>query len=198
MKRVLSIDFDYFIDTDSNTRSCNFPDGVDNLEKEVNDLIWSSHYKTYPELHNIGVIPEYFLFKEWLKSIPIKYPSIIGESHSDIVKVFNKTRLTELISVVNIDFHHDNYIYGGDTLTCGNWVRFLMNDRPDTDFLWVRREDSELKSLSGPFPYPETTDISCCLKDGYDYVFLCFSPEWTPPHLRDYFIELCKLVDRFY
>ena len=190
MKRILSIDFDYFINTGIYTRNEKFPDGEDHLAN-VQD-IWLNHYLKYPEIHNIGVTLNFHNYCRALRSLE-KGKVLIADSHADIVKVFNDIDVDERLEVVNIDFHHDNYITGGDTLDCANWVRHLMTKRPNTKFYWVRREDSETVSLEGEFPYPHGIEYLNTLD--FDYVFLCFSPEWTPPHLRPYFNDLCRAVD---
>ena len=42
---------------------------------------------------------------------------------------------------------------------------------------------------------PVPTQSETSLADNivkYDYIFLCFSPEWTPPHLASYYRRLIK------
>ena len=40
--RILSIDFDYFVDTDMDTRLMYFPDGNDSLPAKLNEFIWDN------------------------------------------------------------------------------------------------------------------------------------------------------------
>lgn len=196
MKRILSIDFDYFIDTDINTRNEKFPDGSDNhLTDDAIQDMWFYFYNKHPEIHNIGVTESFFNIQYFLSKLE-KGRVLVAESHADIIKVLVDTDiLKEELEVINIDFHHDTYITGGNNFDCANWVRHLMTSKPDTNFTWVKREDSEVYSLEGVFPYKSTEDYINTITKEYDYIFLCFSPEWTPPHLRPYFKELCRAVD---
>ena len=187
MKRILSIDFDYFIDTDIHTRNTKFPDGVEK-SKHLNLSSWYYAHQKFPNLIHIGVIEEFhnvYMFLSKLK----KGKVLIADSHRDIIKLFNHIPLYENLEVVHIDFHHDCYISSGAKLDCANWVRHLKSEKPDTHIVWYRREDSELESLEGEYPYPHTTDL--VLEGEFDYIFLCFSPEWTPPHLDFYFESMC-------
>lgn len=191
-RRILSIDFDYFLDTDIATRNMKFPDGVD--EKQPLEMLtdWDRAYSLFPELHNIGLIDEYRICcnnLSWLRFGKV----LVADSHKDIAKLFPLIREEDDLEVIHIDFHHDNYITGGDKVDCANWVRHLMISRPDNTALeWIRREDSEMVSLMGAFPYPNTRDF--VIEGEFDYIFLCFSPEWTPPHLKPYFDEMCERV----
>ena len=103
---------------------------------------------------------------------------------------FDNIKDDEDLELINIDFHHDMYVTGGDTLDCGNWLRFLADIKPNAKITWVRREDSQVESLGGSFPYYHTTDITE-VQGEFDYIFLCFSSPWTPPHLMAKFAKMC-------
>ena len=182
MKRILSIDFDYFINTDIKTRNTLFPDGVEKPEP-ICYADWNTNYHCHPELNSITIIGDFFKMYDFLKNQKSR-EVFVYNSHRDIKRVLDLLK-DEQLEVVNIDFHHDYYISSGNTLDCANWVRHLMTNKPDTKFKWIRREDSEVESLEGEFPYPHTTEFK--LEGEFDYIFLCFSPEWTPPHLMPYF-----------
>lgn len=191
-RRILSIDFDYFIDTDIDTRNNKFPDGID--EKTEKELVreWGIMYDKYPEIHSIGVIEDFNKCCEELSNLETG-KVLISNSHKDIAKLFPLIDPQDKLEVIHIDFHHDNYISSGSKLDCANWVRHLMQLRyENTRIEWIRRNDSETVSLEGVFPYYTTRDFRI---DGeYDYIFICLSPEWTPPHLIILFEELCKSV----
>ena len=187
--RILSIDFDYFIDTDIDTRNFKFPDGVDDKPEERLKRDWGVMYSKYPEIADIEVIGQFYFMCGYLYSKEFK-GVYVADSHKEIECLIKRINPEEEVDVVHIDFHHDNYISGGNTLDCANWVRHLMNKKPDTNIVWIRREDSEIESLTGEFPYAHTTDIISCLEGDFDYLFLCFSPEWTPPHLRPLFNDM--------
>lgn len=190
-RRILSIDFDYFINTDIKTRNDLFPDGVDEKPKEDLDNEWSIMYQKNPEITDIGVVDTFETCCNCLKELRFG-EVIVADSHKDIAGIFSKLSSHDHLEVINIDFHHDNYISGGNKVDCANWVRHLMRHFPDTEFTWMRREDSEMISLEGEFPYRSTTDF--VIEGEFDYIFICFSPEWTPPHLYNKFKELCQSV----
>lgn len=186
MPRILSIDFDYFLDTDVETRNNKFPDGVElKSEKEIKED-WEEACSVYPEIKNIGVISDYFYLLDNLPHVSDKCLFLCSDSHKDISQFFHfVVPNEEKIEVVNIDFHHDTYISGGTKIDCANWLRHLTELRPDTEVLWIAREDSETVSMLGDFPYPISFKIEDIGSEPYDFIFLCFSPEWTPLHLKN-------------
>lgn len=192
MQRILSIDFDYFIDTTIEVRDNCFPDGHDNFSPAMTKFIWDRRYE-FHDIKDIGVIPDYTKICEFLRNLK-GGRVLIADSHREIAQLFDKIRPEEDLELIHVDFHHDMYITGGDGLDCGNWLRFLTTLRPDTDVTWVRREDSETDSLSGEFPYNHTTDINA-VQGEFDLIFICFSSPWTPPHLLDKFVEMCLNTD---
>ena len=192
-KRLLSIDFDYFIGTDIDTRNEKFPDGVDKKLKSELKREWEYFYKRYPEIREIRLLNRFEYVKECLSNLKCG-EVIIADSHADIGELFSKIHKEEELELVHIDFHHDNYISGGSKLDCANWLRHLMDNRyeDNTHILWCMRPDSEIECLMGDFPYPKTEDLA--IMGEFDYIFICFSPEWTPPHLYPKFLEMCRCV----
>lgn len=188
--RILSIDFDYFIDTTIEVRDNCFPDGYDNFSPAMTQFIWNSRYDFYEDiLKNIGLIADYGTMCEFLANLK-GGKVLIADSHREIQNFFSEIKADEELEIINIDFHHDMYVTGGDTLDCGNWLRFLVDLKPDANVTWVRREDSDVESLDGDFPYHHTTDISE-VHGEFDLIFICFSSPWTPPHLLDDFKRMC-------
>lgn len=195
-RRILSIDFDYFIDTDLATRNDKFPDGVDVKPKPQLDAEWQLFYDQYPEIKEIGVIDDFDLMKNNLSSLRFG-EVVVADSHRDIGKLFPLIKDGDDLEVIHIDFHHDNYLGMSHEIDCSNWLRVLMDKRDlsKTRIEWIKRSDSETSSIAGEFPYCSTEDF---VIDGeFDYIFLCFSPEWTPPHLYKKFVELCQSVSHF-
>lgn len=187
-KRILSIDFDYFIDTDVNTRDDKFPLGIDCVPRNIIENQWNNTYSKYPELKEIGVTKEYEQCMNLLFDLE-KGKVLIAESHRSISNLFPLIMDADELEVINVDFHHDNYISSGNRVDCANWVRHLKQLKPNAEILWVRREDSEIESLEGEFPYKHTSDFSNVTGE-FDYIFLCYSPEWTPLHLRPFYYNL--------
>lgn len=200
MKKVLSIDFDYFIDTDVEIRNNVFPNGLDYAPKELIDQEWENLYHSYPELKDIGVIKDFYLVVDYLKRNKAWHKLgenvLFADSHSEIKSVLDKIPLEETIHITNVDFHHDYYHYftGGNSYNCSNWLRRLIEERPFTSVTWIKRSDSECVTLSGEFPYYMTTRIKKTLEKDYDYIFICLSPEWTPPHLIKYYNILLETL----
>lgn len=191
--RILSIDFDYFVDTDMNTRLMYFPDGNDNLSIEMNKFIWDIHYRDKEDLKNIGIIKDYDTMCEFLNTLKTGR-FLYADSHREIEKFFSEIRPDEDLELINVDFHHDMFVTGGNELDCGNWLRFLVELKPDAKITWIRREDSDTDSLFGEFPYNHTSDISK-VHGEFDLVFICFSSPWSPPHLYDKFIDMVNCIN---
>lgn len=197
MVGILSIDFDYFLDVSSEERDKYFPDGSDEIPKDKLESMWEERYLKYPKLRKVGVIKEYNLLKNYLLTLNIHNENFYkAETHKDIRNLINKIPRNIQLYIVNIDFHHDYYHYyrGGDIYNCGNWLRRLVEERPDTKVKWVRRKDSQLYSLEGIFPFAHTADIKAIFNEKFDYIFICKSPEWSPPHLNSKYEELSHFI----
>lgn len=197
MVGILSIDFDYFLDVSTEERDTYFPKGSDEIPKDELAYMWEERYHIYPKLREVGVINEYYQLKNYLLTLNIhKDCFYMAETHKDIKNLVLKIPCTEKLYIVNIDFHHDYYHYyrGEDNYNCGNWLRRVVEERPDTKVKWIRRKDSQLYSLEGMFPFEHTTDITSIFNDKFNYVFICKSPEWSPPHLNKKFEELSHFV----
>lgn len=177
--RVLSIDFDYFIDTNIDTRNNVFPDGYDEIPKDELKDLWNEVYIENPSVSEIGVTKEYYDLLDYLKTHKGSR-ILVCDSHKDIEMLFRTNEPIE--ELVHVDFHHDNYCTGS-SLTCANWVRFFKEQYEEAKLTWVHREDSEIMSLFGEFPYDRTTNFNDFVQGDFDYIFICLSPEWTPPHL---------------
>ncbi|NLY70257.1 MAG: hypothetical protein GX076_01000 [Clostridiales bacterium] len=197
MVGILSIDFDYFIEASFKEREIYFPKGSDEIPKDKLKAMWKERYFRYPKLKEVGVIDEYYFLKKYLKLMSInKNHFCKSYSHKSIKKVIDKIPKGLQIKIVNIDFHHDYYHYynGDDSINCSNWLRRVIEERPDTEVKWIRREDSQIYSLEGRFPFEHTTDIKEVINEKFNFVFICRSPEWSPPHLSDKFEELAMSI----
>lgn len=194
---VLSIDFDYFIDISAEIRNTCFPYAEDTSDEEEVNRRWEQSYRDYPALREIGLINDYGRIQDGLRLIMEEHAPevLIRESHRELYDAIRE-RGNRLGRLVNVDFHHDWYcMYGGGEITCANWLRKLEEVFPPIqDMVWVKRADSETECLAGRFPYRMTEDIRAVTeKADYHLVYLCYSPEWTPPHLRVFFERLCAV-----
>lgn len=195
--RVLSIDFDFFQDTDKDTIANCYPDGVD-LPSDLSNIIWASHYANYSnELHKVSINKDllYDLY-DILYNQSINIPVLITQSHVNIYNFINNlTDKNQVLSIVNVDLHHD-VCNDNPTVDCGNWISHLCKEHPNSNVHWICRELSmECYNLSiKDFPIELNFDK---IKDGYfDAIFICRSDMWLPPHLDNYFHDLlleCKL-----
>ena len=115
---------------------------------------------------------------------------MIANSHKEIIELISDSIALALcdgisIEVDNVDFHHDRFD-NGSNLNCGNWVLWL-DDLVDLKYRWVSRKDSERGE--------ELCEIGISdLREDYDYIFLCKSDVWSPPHLDKKFNELQRLL----
>ena len=191
MLRVLSLDWDFFIDCDFNYRQKYFPEGrFENRINETKDLLWAEKYVEHPSLFSVKVKQDAY---KWLKNI-CKLQAcnncFASESHKDIYKFILKYthRITSL-EIWNLDFHHDYYRGNKGRLTCGNWARRLKRYR-EYKYYWVKCDDSVTESLDTEVIYKELSDVpwDC------DLVFLCRSDLWSPPHLDSKFREVERLL----
>lgn len=199
MVGVLSIDFDYFIDASSQVRDMYFPNVNDEIANNKLQSMWEERYLRYPELKKIGVIDDFYILKKFLMELNIPKGNFIkADSHKYIKNIIERLPGILQLMMVNIDFHHDYYHYykGSDYCNCGNWLRRVMEERPDIKVKWIRRKDSQIYCLDGIVPFEHTEDIKSIYNEKFDYVFLCRSPEWSPPHLKNKFEEMAFSVSK--
>ena len=196
MKRVLSIDWDYFINCSARDRLFLFPDaGNEYISEQLQLFIWDSHYKSYPQIRKIGVTKDFDLMKEVCLSYRGISP-LVAVSHRHIYDyIESNTRENEVIEVYNVDFHHDMYHYrseGGD-VNCGNWVNCLQKIRPNMKYHWIKRSDSDLNNIEGEVKCIYSP-IEVLRRVKFDMLFLCRSDCWSPPHLDKKFLDLVDAI----
>ena len=199
MYGILSIDFDYFIAASSAERDRYFLRGGEDIPRDELRALWAERYARYPQIRVIGVVPEFAAFKRYLEHLPVDADHVfLSETHRAIKDVIDALPRSWPLRIVNIDFHHDYYHYysGGDYCNCGNWLRRVLEERPATQVKWVRREDSQLTTLEGDVPFEHTTDLGSVFLEPFDCVFMCRSPEWSPPHLSRRYEELVRALWR--
>ena len=202
MKRILSIDWDYFINATHQQRYMLFPDGGnENLNKELQNFVWGIRYQDSKELESIGILKNEYNDIHNILNRFSEPPHYTTDKHKKEMLVtvshkwaFNfikeRTKRHEEFEVYNIDFHHDMYSVGGE-VDCGNWVNHLLKQRPRMKYFWIKREDSDdtdRRYNSCSFESLKELD--------FDYVFLCRSDCWSPPHLDMYFETLYAFVMR--
>ena len=200
--KVLSIDWDYFVDCPIEFKMANFPDGGnENLSDHILDYTWVSRYGQCSKLKDVKVDDrEMVALVMLLKKVITQHTKVvIADSHKDIYKYLEELRSTKMpIDLYNIDFHHDMYEFQDADVDCGNWLRMFMradNSHDQDKFTWVRREDSELSRYDS-INEGSVVGIPKDITTPFQLVFLCRSGVWSPPHLDGNFLSLCRLLNK--
>lgn len=202
MKRIfdiLSIDFDYFVDADIDTRDTLFPQGIDDSNESYLDQ-WEKCYRDYPKLLDIGVKhAELETLINFLYAPPY-IPAVASPTHKDIYNMCTKRLCNGFeLTVANVDFHHDmfDYAHSEDEVNCGNWAKKLKEKYPrEFQYEWLGALDSETRQLGGgSIPMSSLSLEGLLNRYSYDTMFLCLSSAWTPPHLDTYFRTLLNLLN---
>lgn len=203
--KVLSIDFDYFQETDAYTMVSNYPDGVD-ASTMLSSLIWTGHYVVKPEqkgnlLENVKINDH--LYKEMVRILRNQKdsttPVLVCNSHvhiyDEIVHRFPEHQQEggELF-IDHIDFHHD-FDNGNKSVDCGNWVGKVLEKFPDAHIRWFARElGVDIFKIDSEKLKPFAFNLDAILEEQYDFIFLCRSDNWLPPHLDMYFDDLLQEI----
>lgn len=187
--KILSIDWDYFIDATMSQRMSMFPDGGnENLPAYIANILWVSHYDG--KLENIGIKEKDLEVAKDL--IANNFNKImIADSHKHIYDFIQNNFDEDIIEVTNIDFHHD--LYGINDIErcdvdCGNWMVKLC-DEYDCSYRWVKQSDSDDELDNKNFCEIENATILDLIKEKFDLLYICKSSIWSPPHLDKYFID---------
>lgn len=91
MAKILSIDFDYFIDASNLEREIYFPRGGDEIPSEQLETIWQMKHAQYSQLPKIGVIEQFYTMKNYLRLLEIKKDNFYNsDSHKNIKKLIDR------------------------------------------------------------------------------------------------------------
>lgn len=195
--RILSIDWDYFIDASLESRVADFPDGHV-FGQQLESIIWASHYASNSGLAKMGVntkalsrVKENILPR--IRAGRIRM-IMCAFNHNECYQFIHKCLCVDEednISLTNIDFHHDTWEVEDNSVTAGNWLTHLKQEFGDAAKLrWVGCKDSPGSDYSWLSP----VSLSAALKLEYDYIFICKSGLWSPPHLDGRFNDLAYAV----
>lgn len=195
---VLSIDWDFFIDATTFERAMLFPDNnTETIPQEIQDICWANRY-TNPKL--IGITIDHLAIHTISRLFgsntfnPIKI--YVMDSHKYCYD-FVKTILNAGISIkhlINIDYHHDCYYYSPYSIHCGNWLYKLILEHPEIHYRWIKRlDDLENDELTPCIELDLSTDLNEIFKFDWNFVFICKSSVWSPPHLD---CDFSNLVNR--
>lgn len=189
--RILSIDWDYFIDASVKERAAYFPDATtDSRETFLQSLVWANRYVANPNLMELGVIYDYDMVCGFLQKPQKSKAIMVADSHRHAHDfIMKNVKKSSEIELINIDFHHDlyqSYENKGEP-HAGDWALKLQEKLPKLKLKWVKRDDSEMPDL----PIEEIS-IKEALQGAFDIIFLCRSGAWSPPHLDGAFIEMAE------
>ena len=191
MLRVLSVDWDYFINASAQERAEHFPDVPDEgYSKSLQDVIWTSRYSEDNYLLSIGVDPLVERLAADIKYIPYV---VIADSHRWMyqftVRMLQEKKEEEL-HIFNIDFHSDCRD-DLDKLDCGNWYSHLMS-KYHGFFFWLGRKDSYIVKKPRKLRFQTDYNQAGIASVQWDMLFVCRSDMWSPPHLDNEFIRIFK------
>jgi hypothetical protein len=110
---------------------------------------------------------------------------MVTDSHRyayDFIKNQMYEQHANQLHVTNIDFHHDVYDMGSNSVDCGNWLRILMKEyhSENDSFAWVRRSDSDMDRTSNRL---QCVHLDSIKSKTWNVIFICRSGMWSPPHL---------------
>ena len=196
--KILSIDFDYFMDISRNNLfMC--PDGID-LPQETTCLTWGSRYAT-AKMNGINMDEIIKFDNEGFDLVMDKImedyrdiPVLICNSHIHIYDfIINMyDRENDTLEIFHIDQHSDV----GSTevaLDCGNWVSYIKADVPEVKIHWISKKelyDEDIHNMIMPLDIIEGIT--------FDAIFLCKSATWLYPRFDCYFEEMaCALFDNY-
>jgi len=210
--RILSIDWDYFINATMDEKVDMFPDaGTERFSIDLSNFIWASRYSNAilhkkrdsknKLLTDFSVISDYQKLRKFLRNLSFKNPYtpiIIAESHYVMYPLVHENFEENDVEIVNVDFHHD--LYKSTTeVNCGNWLSTLKEEGIVTKITWIKREDSDIND-----EYDNKTDVfisdsfDSILYEDYDIIFICRSNAWSPPHIDKKFISLITLIEKYF
>ena len=204
MINILSIDWDYFVCPKKEKDIAEFPDGHD-FGLDLSTFIWVNYYNEKLIRHSSFKVKDIKINKKEMDFIQDylqqarPYRTMVVNSHQHIYDFItdNVDTNTE-INLVNIDFHHDLYRQGKE-LDCGNWLKYIMRKYPKTSqYIWIHRDISDMKNMMYKKRIKMEEDLysldKIMDKDNVDFIFVCKSYIWSPPHLDKYFNQCFKPI----
>lgn len=201
--KVLSIDWDYFMNCSIDDRAMLFPDGGnEHVGIAMSNLIWATKYAdNEKELLKIKTrVCALDKLKKWIDSGDYIYRLAVLDSHKHLGEFLLSEDMEKATSssleVVNIDHHSDLYDKG-EAINCGNWLNRVLDARPHSRLTWIRNEDSEVEALADSYKdrVEITTDLEAA-SGSFDVIYLCRSSIWSAPHLDKEFSALARFLSK--
>ena len=207
MVKILSIDFDYFQIVKRSTLVECYPPDID-LYPESSVFAWKETHR----LERISEVTfnqsEGNILKELLSKQKQVQKIMVACSHIDIFPFVKDEIRNKDVILYNIDMHHDMFNSCGNNryLSCANWVQHVDKASKLRKYYWVchplsdegyKYHFKEAVENSGAIFLNSIKEISDC---DFDYIFLCRSDSWVPPHLDPYFQQIVssnQLINKF-
>jgi hypothetical protein len=140
----------------------------------------------------------YYKISSWLYN-QVKYLSasdiIFIEDHHKIIEHIPDN---ENIFLINIDHHHDigysdeEYKVTDENLNCGNWGRYLLQNKKINNYIWLCNQNSDKRTFNqGAYNYLNDFDLNTL---SADKIIICLSPPWVPPQYRHLFFNWMSAI----
>lgn len=202
VKKILSVDWDYFQNVSADTlRNC-YPDGYD-APTDISEMTWGAHYaEKGDDIEKVSLSNEYNTLRDILARQRRTTPVMVANSHAHIYNFIAKyTGAHEQVNIVNVDMHHD--IANGNTqLDCGNWIQHIIkrNNLSKQNLKWIHNPvsfeaytlgtDCDNAAICTINDIDGGTSLDAIKNEKYDLIFIARSDQWSPPHLDDYFSDV--------
>lgn len=210
MIKVLSVDWDYFINEINTTQRTCMPDlPNEKYPMGLMNTIWVTCYSTSiinkVDFNKIGIdMKNLKILKRIMDNQSNKTQFFVTSSHARIYyAIERKARMMNdyEISIVNLDEHDDLSNYN-NYIDCGNWGSNLISDFNVSEFIWYYNNNTAEESIEKAYKYNVTAlspehDLTELLGEKYDLVFICKSEPWTFPHHDLLFTETFKKYDYY-
>ncbi len=208
MKKILSVDWDYFQRVSLELLHECYPDGLD-MPTFISEITWGNHYATDGDRLNNEVTllqDEFRTITKIIMSQRKVIPVMATNSHVHAYDFITEyLQLGEEASLINIDMHHDIYNMNKN-LDCGNWIQKLTNEGrlKKSSIGWIRnpvsfsmfgvtnKSNDSLSKLLRKIDKGKT--VKAIEGEQFDLIYLARSDSWSAPHLDKQFCLLLNLM----
>lgn len=197
MKRVLSIDYDYFLRATHPDAWHYYPDCGREFSNTVTNIVWVERYATAKafdqDMEKLFIVDQDSLRKviTYLTDETTIRTCLVADSHASIYPFIKElANGGEPVEVVNIDHHHDSWD-NEKGLNCGNWLKLLLDEGVVTSATWCCDDGkafTEKESRADKRVHRVNVLERALSKGPFDALFICRSGTWTPPHLDTPFL----------
>lgn len=193
--KILTIDWDFFISVDTETRNDLYPNNTSGmLDSKPDNSLWDS-----VDLSTTGFcVNDYDRIYSAIESTKFIFNSaFLSENHGEMYRIAHRLGVDNITNITNVDFHHDLYVGCSHEPCCDNWGTLLLEENPNIKFDWLCRHDSNKYSFGNPVNATQITMESVIgdIKQGnFDIIHLCRSDLYSPPKFDSEFFKLWELI----